>query len=73
MTVIKGKEPNQYNRLFLTAKEVAESMSISIPMAYKIIRKLNDELESNGYLTISGKINRRYFESKIYGGLIPKE
>ena len=48
-------------------------MSISIPMAYKIIRKLNDELQEKGYLVICGKINRKFFESKIYGGLEDRE
>jgi len=36
-------------------------------MAYKIIRRLNDELKSNGYITISGKVNRAYFEQKTFG------
>ena len=34
---------------YLTASDVSEYMGISIPMAYKIIRRLNDELKSNGY------------------------
>lgn len=42
-------------------------MDISVPTAYKVIRKLNDELNAQGYLTISGKINRRYFELKVNG------
>ena len=52
---------------FLTAADVSDYMCISIPMAYKIIRKLNEELHAQGYITVSGKVNRRYFESKIYG------
>lgn len=51
---------------FLTAKDVAEVMEVSIPMAYKIIKKLNDELRSKGYLTVSGKVSRLYFEEKLY-------
>ncbi len=57
------------NKLFLSANDVAQCMSVSVPMAYKIIRSLNDELKSKGYLVICGKINRKYFESKIFGGL----
>lgn len=30
---------------YLTASDVSEYMGISIPMAYKIIRRLNDELK----------------------------
>lgn len=52
---------------FLTATDVSEYMGISKPMAYKIIRKLNDELKGQGFITISGKINRRYFEMKVNG------
>lgn len=59
----------QTNQLFLSAREVAECMCVSVPMAYKIIRRLNDELEGKGYLVVCGKINKKYFESKIFGGL----
>lgn len=55
------------NKNFLTASDVAEYMGISIPMAYKIIRQLNQELKARGFITISGKINRLYFEEKVNG------
>jgi hypothetical protein len=55
------------DKKFLNVADVSEYMSISIPMAYKIIRRLNDELNAQGYLTISGKISRQYFEQKVYG------
>lgn len=57
---------------YLTASDVSEYMGISIPMAYKIIRRLNDELKSNGYITISGKdlatdpIKSRHFFHFLY-------
>lgn len=51
---------------FLNATDVAAFMGISIPMAYKIIRKLNDELKADGYITVSGKISRAFFEKKVY-------
>ena len=52
---------------FLNAADVSEYMNISIHMAYKIIRKLNDELKSQGFLTVSGRVNRNYFEQKVNG------
>ena len=52
---------------FLNAADVSEYMNISIPMAYKIIRKLNDELKDQGFLTVSGRVNRNYFEHKVNG------
>ncbi len=51
---------------FMNAQDVSEYMCISIPMAYKIIRKLNDELACEGYITIAGRVSRDYFESKVY-------
>ncbi len=52
---------------FLNAADVSEYMDISIPMAYKIIRKLNDELKAQGFITVAGKINRLYFEQQVNG------
>lgn len=52
---------------YLNAKDVAEYMDISVPMAYKIIRRLNDELVAQGYLTVSGRVSRSFFEKKVYG------
>ena len=57
------------NKRFLTANDVAQYMGISVPMAYKIIRRLNDELVEAGYIIVSGRIRRSYFEKKIYGGI----
>lgn len=55
------------NKQFLKAKDVSVILEISIPMAYKIIRQLNDELRAMGYLTISGRVSRAFFETKFYG------
>ena len=52
---------------FLNASDVSEYMGISVPMAYKIIHRLNDELKAQGYITVSGKVNRRFFEQKVNG------
>ena len=51
---------------YLKAEDVALYMDISIPRAYKIIRRLNNELVAQGYLVVSGRVNRAYFEKKIY-------
>ena len=52
---------------FLNVEDVAKYMDISVPMAYKIIRKLNDELKKQGFITVAGKVSRKYFEQKVYG------
>lgn len=51
--------------LMYTAQEVAIMLSISASTAYKIIQRLNAELEQQGKITIRGKINRRYFDKKM--------
>lgn len=51
---------------FLNAAEVAEYLGVSVPMAYKIIQRLNNELKSRGFITIAGRVSRAYFEEKIY-------
>lgn len=51
---------------FIRAEEVAEVMEISVPYAYKIIRKLNKELDDKGFITITGRVNRDYFNERIY-------
>lgn len=53
---------------FLNAAEVAEAMDVSRSTAYRIIKKLNDELGRRGYITVAGKISKKYFAERIYGG-----
>lgn len=55
------------NKKFLNANDVAEYMEVSVPKAYKIIRRLNEELVAQGYLVVAGRVSRTYFEEKIYG------
>lgn len=53
---------------FMTAREVAEACGVSISHAYALIRQMNKELKEMGKLTIAGKVPRKYFEFKVYGG-----
>lgn len=55
------------NSLFVTVHEVSEVLGVSRSSAYRIISQLNKELKSQGYLTINGKINKKYFYERIYG------
>ena len=43
---------------FIKAGEVAEELGISKPFAYKIIRRLNEELREKGMITIAGRVDR---------------
>lgn len=55
------------NKNFLNVNDVAGYMGVSIPLAYKIIRRLNNELAAQGYITVAGKVSRRYFDQKVFG------
>lgn len=51
----------------MSVEDVCEMLGISKATAYKMIRVLNEELKKAGYLVISGKIPRKYFETKLFG------
>lgn len=51
-------------RNYVTANELAETLGVSTGQAYKIIRRLNNELDKKGFITVSGKCPRRYLEEK---------
>ena len=55
------------NKKFLSADDVAKLLEVSKGHAYKIIKRLNDELDAKGYITVAGKISRRYLEERCYG------
>ncbi len=52
-------------KIYITANELAEMLGVSVGHAYKLIRKLNQELEKEGFLVIAGKVPRRYFEKTL--------
>ena len=45
----------------------AAELGVSASYAYKVIRRLNDELKAKGFVTIAGRINRQYFNERVYG------
>lgn len=52
-------------KIMLTAADVSKILDVKMSRAYAIIRTMNAELKSQGKLVLRGRINRRYFESKI--------
>ena len=54
-------------QMFLRVEEVAEELGVSKPYAYKLIRSMNEELRKTGCITISGRIDRKFFYEKFYG------
>ncbi len=53
---------------FMRVDEVAKELGVSKSYAYKIVQQLNAELKSLGYLTISGRVNRKFFLEKLCYG-----
>ena len=52
--------------IFIRAEEIAKELGVSKPYAYKLIQKMNTELKNKGYITISGRVSRQYYEEKLY-------
>lgn len=55
------------NKIFVKAEEVADELGVSTPYAYKLVRKLNEELERQGFITIAGRVSKKYYQEKFYG------
>ncbi len=53
--------------IFMDAQEVADLLGVSKGKAYRVIKDMNTQLKDKGYITISGKVNRNFFNEKIYG------
>ena len=53
----------------MKVNDVAKELGISVSHAYKIMQQLNRELKEKGYMTIAGRVNRKYFMEKFcYSG-----
>lgn len=56
---------NSPERKFLTASDVAEPECLR-STAYRIIRRLNDELNKAWENTVAGKVSAKYFYENTY-------
>ena len=56
------------SNFFMGVDEVATELEVSKSFAYKIMRELNTELKKKGYLTVSGKVSRKFFMEKLCYG-----
>lgn len=63
------KEVKSLDTNFIKVDQVAEELGVSKSFAYKIVQKLNAELKEQGYLTVAGRVSRKYFLEKLcYSG-----
>lgn len=56
---------------FYTAEEIAAILHCSLSRGYRTVRELNNEMEKNGFKTMRGRTNRRFFEKRF--GLLMAE
>lgn len=53
-----------YDDYYMTVDDVAKALKISKSFAYKVIRKMNEEMEKQGYFTMAGRVNKQFFLNK---------
>lgn len=53
--------------LYYTANDVVKMLGISRGHAYKIVKQLNEELASKGFIVIAGRVPKKYFAEHFYG------
>ena len=60
-------------KLYYTAEEISKMIGVGKTSAYAIVKKLNKELSDKGYIVVSGKIPKKYFNEKYFGGAVVQE
>lgn len=58
---------------FMKVQDVADELGISKSYAYKIVQQLNEELKAQGFITISGRVNKQYFLERVCYGTAKKK
>lgn len=62
-------EAEKVQDYYINAKQVQSICGVSETKSYLIIKKLNDELKEQGFITIRGKVLRSYFNKRIGVGV----
>lgn len=55
------------DKTYYTKEDVMQLLGVKVDMAYKVIRKLNKELNEKGYITVAGRVSKKYFDERYYG------
>ena len=55
------------SKQIMNARDIMDEFEVSRAQAYRIIKLLNEELAEKGYLTITGKVSRKFVLEKFYG------
>ena len=52
---------------FYTAQDLHELLGVSESKAYGLIRTMNEELKTQGYLIVRGRISAAYVKKRFFG------
>ena len=55
------------HEMFVTADIIAKDFGVSKGFAYRMIREMNAELKAQGYLTVAGRVSKKYYLERVYG------
>lgn len=50
---------------YYTKEDVKEILGVKDRKAYEIIRQLNGELNEKGFITVQGKVLKKYFNERL--------
>lgn len=50
---------------FYNVQEVCRILGVGKSKGYEIIKTLNRELSKQGFITVQGKVSKRYFEERV--------
>ncbi|AQW84273.1 transcriptional regulator [Campylobacter pinnipediorum] len=53
--------------MLIRVDTIVKDLQISKPLAYKLMKEMNDELKKEGYLTIAGRVPRTYYHKRFFG------
>ncbi len=53
------------NSTFYDVKQVCAILGVGKSKGYAVIKQLNEELSKEGFITIQGKVSKRYFEERV--------
>lgn len=51
---------------FYRVADVMDILGVSKSKAYQVMQSLNNELEKMGFITLSGKIPKKFFRERLY-------
>lgn len=49
---------------FYSAEDVMSILGVGKSKAYQVMKKFNEELEAEGYYTVSGRVSKSYFDCR---------